>query len=59
VGYVLDALVDGGTSELKAIATNYMMNYTNNQSTTASNSFARGIKGVVWIVMSSPEDEAN
>ncbi len=59
VDYVLDALVDGGTPELRAIATNYMLNFTNNSSTTANNSFQQGLRGVVWLVMSSPEDEAN
>ena len=59
VNYVLDALVDGGTPELKAILTNYMLNYVNNTSTTASNSFTAGLKGLVWLTISSPEDEAN
>jgi uncharacterized protein (DUF1800 family) len=59
VNYILDALVDGGTPELKTLVTNYMMNYRNNASVTAGNSFQVGLKGALWIVLTSPEYEAN
>jgi uncharacterized protein (DUF1800 family) len=58
VNYLLDALVDGGTPELKALVTNYMMNYRSG-SPTAGNSFQNGLKGAIWMVMTSPEDEEN
>jgi len=58
VNYVLDALVDGGTPELKALVTNYMMNYrTANPS--SGTSFQNGIRGMLWMVLTSPEYEAN
>lgn len=56
VNYILDALVDGGTPELKAVATNFLMNY---RSTTSGNTFKNGLRGVIWMVLTSPEYEAN
>jgi uncharacterized protein (DUF1800 family) len=45
--YLLDALVDGGTPELRALLINYIAN-------TPSK-----VPGAIWIVMSSPEYEVN
>jgi uncharacterized protein (DUF1800 family) len=45
--FLLDALVDGGTPELRALLTNYIAN-------TPSK-----VPGAIWIVMSSPEYEVN
>ena len=47
-GYVLDALVDGGSPELRALLQNYL---ANNVKTL--------LPGAVWIVLTSPEYEAN
>ena len=47
-GYVLDALVDGGTPELRGLLQNYL---ANNVKTL--------LPGAVWIVLTSPEYEAN
>ncbi len=46
-GYLLDALVDGGNPELRALVTNYI----NNDPKRAA--------GAVYIIMSSPEYEVN
>jgi uncharacterized protein (DUF1800 family) len=47
-GYLMDALVDGGTPELSALVQNYLgANGTTN------------IKGAVWLVLTSPEYEVN
>ncbi|MDQ6925047.1 MAG: DUF1800 domain-containing protein [Candidatus Eremiobacteraeota bacterium] len=47
-GYLMDALVDGGTPELSALVQNYLgSNGTTN------------IKGAVWLVLTSPEYEVN
>lgn len=47
-GYLLDALVDGGTPELQALVQNYLgSNGTTN------------IKGAIWLVLTSPEYEGN
>jgi uncharacterized protein (DUF1800 family) len=47
-GYLMDALVDGGTPELSALVQNYL----GNNGTT-------NIKGAVWLVLTSPEYEVN
>jgi hypothetical protein len=47
-GYLMDALVDGGTPELQALVQNYL----GNNGTT-------NIKGAVWLVLTSPEYEVN
>jgi uncharacterized protein (DUF1800 family) len=47
-GYLCDALVDGGTPELRQLVTNYL---TSKQS--------GGIAGALWIVLTSPEYEVN
>jgi uncharacterized protein (DUF1800 family) len=47
-GYLMDALVDGGTPELAALVRNYLgSNGTTN------------VKGAVWLVLTSPEYEVN
>lgn len=46
-GYLLDALVDGGTPELNALVTNYLNNNPNN------------ISGALMIILTSPEYEVN
>jgi uncharacterized protein (DUF1800 family) len=47
-GYLMDALVDGGTPELSALVQNYLgSNGTTN------------IKGAIWLVLTSPEYEVN
>jgi uncharacterized protein (DUF1800 family) len=47
-GYVLDALVDGGTPELRSLVQNYLANNV------------KGLMpGALWIVLTSPEYEAN
>ena len=58
VNYLLDALVDGGTPELKSLVTNYMMNYRNGNE-SSGNSFQNGLRGAIWMVITSPEDEEN
>jgi uncharacterized protein (DUF1800 family) len=57
VNYMLDALVDGGTPELKELVTNYMMNFR--ASTSGNNQFQNGLRGALWMILSSPEYEAN
>jgi uncharacterized protein (DUF1800 family) len=46
-GYLMDALVDGGSPELQALVENYLMgNHT-------------GYSGALWLVLTSPEYEVN
>jgi uncharacterized protein (DUF1800 family) len=47
-GYLMDALVDGGTPELQALVQNYLANNVN-----------LNLKGAIWIVLTSPEYEVN
>jgi hypothetical protein len=47
-GYLMDALVDGGTPELSALVQNYL-----------GNSGTTNIKGAIWLVLTSPEYEVN
>jgi uncharacterized protein (DUF1800 family) len=47
-GYVLDALADGGNSELRALVRNYLANNVKGL-----------LPGAIWIVLTSPEYEAN
>jgi uncharacterized protein (DUF1800 family) len=46
-GYLLDALVDGGTPQLNALVKNFLNNNPSN------------VQGAVWIILSSPEYGAN
>jgi uncharacterized protein (DUF1800 family) len=46
-GYMLDALVDGGTPQLNALVTNFLNNNPSN------------VQGALWIILSSPEYEVN
>jgi uncharacterized protein (DUF1800 family) len=46
-GYLLDALVDGGTPQLNALVRNYLNNKASN------------VQGAVWIILSSPEYGVN
>jgi uncharacterized protein (DUF1800 family) len=46
-GYLLDALVDGGTPQLNALVRNYL------------NNKAANVQGAVWIILSSPEYGVN
>jgi uncharacterized protein (DUF1800 family) len=46
-GYLLDALVDGGTPQLDALVTNFLNNNPSN------------VQGAVWIILSSPEYGVN
>ena len=46
-GYLLDALVDGGTPQLNALVTNFLNNNPSN------------VQGALWIVLSSPEYGVN
>jgi len=46
-GYLLDALVDGGTPQLNALVKNFLNNNPSN------------VQGALWIILSSPEYEAN
>jgi uncharacterized protein (DUF1800 family) len=46
-GYLLDALVDGGTPQLNALVRNFLNNSPNN------------VQGALWIILSSPEYAAN
>jgi uncharacterized protein (DUF1800 family) len=46
-GDLLDALVDGGTPQLRALVTNFLNNKPSN------------VQGALWIILSSPEYEVN
>jgi uncharacterized protein (DUF1800 family) len=46
-GYLLDALVDGGTPQLNALVKNFLNNNPSN------------VQGALWIILSSPEYEVN
>jgi hypothetical protein len=46
-GYLLDALVDGGTPQLDALVKNFLNNNPSN------------VQGALWIILSSPEYEVN
>jgi uncharacterized protein (DUF1800 family) len=47
-GYLCDALVDGGTPELRSLVTTYL-----------STKQSGGIAGAMWIILTSPEYEVN
>jgi hypothetical protein len=46
-GYLLDALVDGGTPQLNALVRNFLNNNPSN------------VQGALWIILSSPEYGVN
>ena len=46
-GYLLDALVDGGTPQLDALVKNFLNNNPAN------------VQGALWIILSSPEYGVN
>jgi hypothetical protein len=46
-GYLLDALVDGGTPQLNALVKNFLNNNPSN------------VQGALWIILSSPEYGVN